>query len=82
MNELFETTAGTVRGAMVDSVRTFLGVPYGASTGGAARFKAPRPVEPWDGVRDALEYGASSWQRGPVGDDHGGKRPGTSVVFV
>jgi para-nitrobenzyl esterase len=65
----FETTAGTVCGSMVDGVRAFLGVPYGASTGGAARFKPPRPVGSWKGVRDAREYGASSWQRGPAGDE-------------
>ena len=66
---LLETTGGTVPGALVGGVRTFLGVPYGASTAGAGRFRAPRPVEPWDGVRDALDYGASSWQRGAVGDE-------------
>ena len=65
----FPTTGGTVRGAVVDGVRRFLGVPYGASTAGAERFRAPRPVEPWDGVRDAVAYGPSSWQRGPVGDE-------------
>jgi len=63
----FETTGGTVRGALAGGVRAFLGVPYGASTAGAGRFRAPRPVEPWDGVRDALDYGPSSWQRAAVG---------------
>jgi para-nitrobenzyl esterase len=54
---------------MVDGgVRVFLGVAYGASTGGAARFGAPRPAESWDGVRDALVHGRSAWQRGPADD--------------
>jgi para-nitrobenzyl esterase len=69
MDARLETTGGTVRGSIVDGVRAFLGVPYGASTAGAGRFKPPRPVDAWDGVRDARNYGASSWQRGPVGDD-------------
>ena len=67
MDTWFETTGGTVRGAAVDGVRTFLGVPYGTSTVGAGRFRAPRSVEPWDGVRDALDYGPSSWQRSAEG---------------
>lgn len=67
MDVLFETTGGTVRGNTVDGVRNFLGVPYGASTAGCGRFMAPRPVEPWDGVRDALNYGPSAWQRSGAG---------------
>ncbi|MDZ4375660.1 MAG: carboxylesterase family protein [Phenylobacterium sp.] len=30
---------------------------YGASTAGANRFRAPQPLTPWTGVRDALDYG-------------------------
>ncbi|HEY7106204.1 MAG TPA: carboxylesterase family protein [Acidimicrobiia bacterium] len=65
--DMLETTAGTVRGRISsDGVRTFLGVPYGASTANAGRFAAPRAVEPWGGVRDALDHGPSSWQMGPA----------------
>src|SRR5215831_13170711 len=69
VDEQLETKAGIVRGALsADGVRTFLGVPYGASTAGAGRLMAPRAVEPWDGVRDALAYGPSSWQMAPADD--------------
>ena len=68
MDTWFETTGGTVRGAAVDGVRTFLGVPYGASTVGAGQLRdGTRWVEPWDGVRDALDDGPSSWQRSAEG---------------
>ncbi|KAJ1522630.1 hypothetical protein ONE63_001803 [Megalurothrips usitatus] len=35
----------------------FLGVPYAKAPLGALRFKSPRPMEPWDGVRDAVLQG-------------------------
>ena len=55
------TTWGDVRGVETDGVRIFKGIPYGASTE-ATRFRAPRPPQPWTGVRDALAYGKMSPQ--------------------
>ena len=52
------TTAGLVRGAAVgDDLRAWRGIPYAASTAGEGRFRAPRPPEPWTGVRDASTFG-------------------------
>ena len=47
------TEAGAVRGMQGAGVRAFLGVPYAAPPVGALRWRAPRPVEPWTGVRNA-----------------------------
>src|SRR5499427_755085 len=52
-----ETSAGKIRGLVVDRVQAFKGVPFGASTAGARRFLPPVKVQPWTGVRDAFEIG-------------------------
>src|SRR5690606_39124412 len=58
-----ETAAGKLGGSRTDNVYVFRGVPYGASTAGANRFRAPQPREPWSGVRDATQFGATAPQR-------------------
>jgi para-nitrobenzyl esterase len=54
---IVETTAGKVRGLLVDRVHAFKGVPFGASTAGARRFLPPLKVAPWTGVRETFALG-------------------------
>jgi para-nitrobenzyl esterase len=51
---IVETTTGRVRGVH----GTFKGIPYAT----AKRFEAPKPPEPWSGVKDALEAGPAAPQ--------------------
>src|SRR5262245_11168590 len=59
MQPVVTTTSGAIRGVTEDGVRRFLGIPYAAAPVGPLRFQAPVPPEPWDGVRDAVEFGAT-----------------------
>ena len=52
-----ETTTGKIRGFRRNGVYTFKGLPYGASTAGERRFMPPVKPEPWNGIRNALQYG-------------------------
>ena len=63
-----ETASGRVRGVHANGVAQFKGIPYGATTAGDGRFKRPRPVEAWPGVRDALTFGRSTPQPGRTMD--------------
>ena len=64
-----ETGYGRVRGYEDDGILTFKGVRYGADTAGT-RFAAPAAPAPWEGVVDAVEYGASCPQT-PTGNPGG-----------
>ncbi|HVT83304.1 MAG TPA: carboxylesterase family protein, partial [Phycisphaerae bacterium] len=59
------TTAGQIRGREEGGVFVFMGVPYGRDTA-TTRFAAPRPPEPWTGVRDCLTWGPRTIQPAPA----------------
>ena len=60
LQRVVRTQAGAVRGGPRDAsgVIAFKGVPYAAPPVGPLRWCAPQPPAPWDGVRDALVFGA------------------------
>ena len=55
---IVQTSLGKVEGATANGVEVFLGVRYGADTGGVNRFLPPAPPAPWSDVRPALSMGA------------------------
>jgi para-nitrobenzyl esterase len=62
MDPVAETRRGKLRGSLSDGVAAFKGIPFAAPPFGANRLRPPAPVEPWDGVRDALAFGPKSPQ--------------------
>jgi len=72
-----DTTAGKVRG-VVDArsgMRTWRGVPFGASTASTGRFRAPQPAEKWQGLYDASRFappamqGTFGWRDAVIGTE-------------
>ena len=57
-----QTEDGPVRGTQAYGYRLFQGIPYAAPPVGERRLRAPEPVEPWEGVRDATQPGAQCAQ--------------------
>ena len=57
-----ETRRGGLRGHLSDGISAFKGVRFAEPPFGANRMRPPQPVEPWQGVRDALEFGPKSPQ--------------------
>lgn len=68
------TTVGRVRGWWRPTTSgcgeprsaAFLGIPFAEAPVGALRFAAPVPKAPWQGILDALDFGATA-QRGDPG---------------
>ena len=56
-----QTICGVLRGIDVLSagqpLHIYKGIPYAAPPVGPLRWRAPQPVAPWSGVRDALQFG-------------------------
>ena len=62
LSPIVEMATGKIRGSAGGGIYAFKGIPYGASTGGTNRFRPPRPVIAWGGVRDTLAYHAKAPQ--------------------
>ncbi|TMR98025.1 hypothetical protein EJK15_15080 [Nonomuraea basaltis] len=59
---LVRTDKGLVKGEVLQDHRAFRGVPFAEPPVGELRWKAPRPAEPWPGIRDATAPGSQCAQ--------------------
>lgn len=69
--EVVQSVYGKVRGSGDADCLIFKGIPYGASTAGANRFRAPQHPAPWTGVREATRFGPAAPQLGLPGTPDG-----------
>ena len=63
-----KTAEGILEGKDLSGITVFKGVPFAAPPVGNLRWKAPQPVEKWEGVRKATEYGPNPMQEALFGD--------------
>ena len=59
---MVQIDTGLVRGATVDGVYAWRGIPFVKPPVEELRWRSPQPAEAWSGVRDALDYGANCAQ--------------------
>ena len=63
-----KTAEGILEGKDLSGITIFKGVPFAAPPVGNLRWKAPQPVQKWEGVRKATEYGPNPMQEALFGD--------------
>ena len=59
-----QTPLGSLMGQMNNDASVFRGVPFAQPPVGPLRFRAPLPIKPWTGVRDALKFAPAATQPG------------------
>lgn len=64
---LVDTDKGPVQGALHETTRAFLGIPYAAPPVGDLRWRAPSPAAAWTDPLDATKKGAPCAQNGLLG---------------
>ncbi|MFJ6698903.1 carboxylesterase/lipase family protein [Streptomyces sp. NPDC091272] len=57
-----KTGAGALRGTVRHESHAWLGVPFAQPPVGDLKWRAPRPVPAWEGVREAVEFGPAAVQ--------------------
>ena len=65
---IIDVEGGKISGAMNKdaTVQSFKGIPFAAPPVGDLRWKAPQPVQPWNGVLACTKFSASPMQAKPV----------------
>jgi para-nitrobenzyl esterase len=59
---LIKTSDGLVEGFYEEGIYKFYGIPYAMPPIGELRWRAPRPMKPWQGVRKATSFGPMACQ--------------------
>jgi len=73
---LAQTRQGALAGQIEETICVWRGIPFAAPPVGPLRWRAPQPVEAWQGVRSAVQFSAASWQNGDYCRQIGGGDPG------
>ena len=69
------TEGGTLQGAIDEGSLAFKNIPYARPPLGDLRWRAPQPVQPWQGVRDAARLSPDCMQGAIGAPPPGGRHP-------
>lgn len=58
--------AGKVQGKFEGKLNVFKGIPYALPPTGSRRWSPPTPIPPWEGIRQATEFGPACFQPKPL----------------
>jgi para-nitrobenzyl esterase len=61
-----QVTAGAVQGMVEHGLTIYRGIPFAAPPVGDLRWRAPQPVDPWQGVLRATVFSPACMQKGPT----------------
>lgn len=64
MTTQVKVTGGTIEGYQDNGLTIFKGIPFAAPPVSELRWRAPQPVNPWDGILEAKEYSKGPYQSG------------------
>ncbi|PLC63461.1 hypothetical protein B9P82_13235 [Citrobacter sp. L55] len=59
---LVEIKQGKIMGFTFDGIHSWRGIPYATPPTGQLRWRAPRPPEPWENIRDSTLFSFASCQ--------------------
>jgi len=63
---IVNSPAGKLEGVIEGDLRVFKGIPYVLPPVGKARWRPPRPMPRWKGLRKATDFGPACWQPKPL----------------
>jgi para-nitrobenzyl esterase len=63
---IVSTDKGRIEGSTQDQINIFKGIPFAAPPTGDLRWKAPQPVQAWQGVKKCVQFSASPAQASPM----------------
>lgn len=52
-----KVTGGWIQGEVTEDLTIYKGIPFAAPPVGELRWKAPQPVQPWEGIKETVEFG-------------------------
>ena len=50
-----KVTGGWIQGEVTEDLTIYKGIPFAAPPVGDLRWKAPQPVQPWEGIKETVK---------------------------